>query len=50
MPEIRVAVIGGGSWATAIVKMLANNLDSIGWWMRDADQVSHIQKEGINPK
>jgi len=30
--------------------MLANNLDSIGWWMRDADQVSHIQKEGINPK
>ena len=50
MPEIRVAVIGGGSWATAIVKMLANNLDSIGWWMRDADQVSHIQKEGVNPK
>lgn len=50
MAELRIAVIGGGSWATAIVKMLSNNLETIGWWMRDEDQISHIQTEGNNPK
>jgi glycerol-3-phosphate dehydrogenase (NAD(P)+) len=46
----RFAVIGGGSWATAIIKMLCNNCDEIGWWMRDEDQVSHITEFGHNPK
>ncbi|MBL4656834.1 MAG: NAD(P)H-dependent glycerol-3-phosphate dehydrogenase [Flavobacteriales bacterium] len=50
MSEIKIAVIGGGSWATAIVKMLSNNQEHIGWWMRDNDQISHIQSEGTNPK
>ena len=45
-----IAVLGGGSWATAIVKMLSNNLDTIGWWMRDEAQIAHIQSEGFNPK
>jgi translation initiation factor 1 (eIF-1/SUI1) len=29
----RVAVIGGGSWATAIVKILSTNLKHIHWWV-----------------
>jgi len=30
----KFAVFGGGSWATAIVKMLCENLNEVGWYMR----------------
>ena len=30
----KIAVLGGGSWATAIVKMLSENLNTVGWYMR----------------
>ncbi len=45
----KFAVIGGGSWATAIVKMLCENLDTVGWYMRSAYALEHIKKEGYNP-
>lgn len=45
----RVAVVGGGSWATAIVKMLSENLSSIGWYMRSEPAIGHILKKKHNP-
>ena len=45
----KIAVIGGGSWATAIVKILSNNVSSIKWWVRSADTVAFIHKYKHNP-
>ena len=46
----RIAVFGGGSWATAIVKMLTENLDTIGWYMRNEQAIEHIKENNHNPK
>ena len=43
-------VIGGGSWATAIVKMFNTNGITVNWWVRDEKQAEHIQTHGHNNK
>ena len=38
----RYAVFGAGSWATAIVKMLCENLDEVSWYMRSTYIKDHL--------
>ena len=45
-----VAVIGGGSWATALVKIISENKIPISWWFRQEADVAYVQKYQHNPR
>jgi len=47
--KLNYAVIGSGSWATAIVKILSDNLNSVGWYIRNEETLDYIQKNKHNP-
>jgi glycerol-3-phosphate dehydrogenase (NAD(P)+) len=50
MQQADVTVIGSGSWATAIVKLLCENSKKIGWYIYEKEIIEHIELHHHNPK
>ena len=48
--EARCAVIGYGSWATAIVRLLTENNLRTGWYVRNPEVLESLRTEGRNPR
>lgn len=48
--NLRYAVIGSGSWATALVTLLLNHQDKIAWFIRNSCTIKQIIEEERNPK
>lgn len=44
----RCAVIGAGSWATAIVKILHENESNVGWYVREPEIRESLMQKGRN--
>ena len=49
LPTGKIAIIGGGSWATALAKIVLTHEDSINWYMRRTDQIEDFKRLGHNP-
>lgn len=45
----KIALIGGGSWATAIAKMVLSKEISINWYMHRQDRIDAFIEKGHNP-
>ena len=45
----KIAIMGGGSWATAIAKMVLAQAESINWYMRRDDRITDFKRLGHNP-
>ncbi|MFO8054134.1 MAG: NAD(P)H-dependent glycerol-3-phosphate dehydrogenase [Bacteroidales bacterium] len=47
--DFHIGVLGGGSWGTALVKVVSSNTENLHWWVRNKDIVENIKAYGKNP-
>ena len=45
----KIAIMGGGSWATALAKIVLSTQETINWYMRREDQIQAFLQTGHNP-
>lgn len=50
MSDLKLAIIGNGSWATALAKLFLNNCESINWYMRKQEDVDFFETYHNNPR
>ena len=47
--KLKFGVVGSGSWATALIKILSENNNDINWYIRNSENIEFIKSNSHNP-